>query len=147
MARCHGDPVIDDLRIARNRLERSAKTLAECTVNARRDAERYDVGSYLEDLIDDLENGKLESIDSAWFGRNAAQVLECVDQADEDDEPQYASPEEYTWRQFRSLATAMRNHAVALRILRDAEKRALPSPVNAKGHPSGRQENTTEATK
>lgn len=131
--RCHGDPVVDALRIERAHIERTLEALSKCTAAAREEEERYDVGSYLEGVIDDLEDGGLDNLDERWFERKASQVLECVVDAeeDEDEEDFGVCPEPETWRTFRALSKALAAHAATLKALRHAEKRALPCSENA----------------
>jgi hypothetical protein len=132
LAHCHGDPIIDDLRIARARLDRSLKTLRECTAKARQDEERYDIGHYLDDVVDELQDGAMDYVHPGWFSRRAALVLECVEDAENEEDENDAVPEPPTWSDFRALSKALGEHSNALRSLGQAEKAAAPSPVNAK---------------
>lgn len=129
--KCHGDAIIDNLRIARGRLVRSLKTLTKCTKTAIEDEPRYDYGRYLDGVVDDLADGALESMDWTWFMRRAETVMECVVEAEAEPDEDCPSPEKDTWPDFRALSAALREHGQALKQLQAAEKMAAPSPVNA----------------
>jgi hypothetical protein len=127
----HGDAIIDDLRIARGRLERSLKTLRKCVVTARENEQRYDIGNYLDGVVDDLEDGGIDFMYWGWFSRRAESVMECVVEAESLDDDEWPAPEEETWKDFRALSAALREHGEAIKQLAAAEKMAAPSPVNA----------------
>lgn len=131
LAHCHGDVVIDELRIARARLERSYRTLRACAVTARENEERYDIGSYLDGVVDDLEYGGLDSMDHRWFRMRSSHVLETVLAAEEEEDEYEQVPEAPTWKDFRMLAVALGKHSEALRNLQYAERLAANSSGNA----------------
>lgn len=134
MGHCHGDTIIADLRIARGRLERSLKTLKECIATARRNEKRYDIGSYIEDLLDELEDGGIDFMYWGWFSRRAQNLMDCVLDAegeDGEDEDLWPIPEEPTWKDFRAFSAALREHGEALKQLQSAESLAAPRPVNS----------------
>ena len=132
LAHCHGDVVIDELRIARARLERSYRTLRACAVTARENEERYDIGSYLDGVVDDLEYGGLDSMDHRWFRMRSSHVLETVLAAEEQEDEYDQVPEAPTWKDFRMLAVALGKHSEALRNLQYAERLAANSSGNDK---------------
>lgn len=127
----HGASVIDNLRIARGRLERSLKTLRKCTQTAVENEPRYDYGRYLDGVVDDLADGGIDNMYWGWFSRRAEHVMECVVDAEAEPEENLPSPEKETWADFRALSAALREHGEALKQLQAAEKMAAPSPVNA----------------
>ena len=128
--RCHGDAIIDSLRIARVRLDRTLKALRACAKKGRQNEERYDLGRYLDGVIDYLEDGALESMDPRWFTRSAGQVMECVIEAEAAADKNDATPEPETWKDFRELSVTLKAHGSALSLLKEAESAAKPSPVN-----------------
>ena len=134
MAYCHGDAMIDNLRIARARLERSLKTLRKCTATGRENEERHDIGRYLEGVVDDLEDGGTNRMEWGWFLRRAGTVMDTVLDAEGMDDDEWPAPEEETWKDFRALSAALREHGEAIKQLHAAESLAAPSPVNVKEH-------------
>ena len=140
MAYCHGDAMIDNLRIARARLERSLKTLRKCTATGRENEERHDIGRYLEGVVDDLEDGGTNRMEWGWFLRRAGTVMDTVLDAEGMDDDEWPAPEEETWKDFRALSAALREHGEAIKQLHAAESLAAPSPVNVKSPPTGEKE-------
>jgi len=130
--RCHGDAIIDDLRVVRARLERTLKELRACTTKCRRFEKRYDIGTYLEDVLSDIEDWASDSMDQQWFRRRSRSVIACVSEAESDyEEDDYPVPEKATWNEFRDLSQALMEHGLALRRLQESEFAAISSPVNA----------------
>lgn len=118
--------MVDQLRVSRAMVDRTLERLRECTAEAREDEERYDVGPCLEGLIDDLEDGGCESLDEVGFERKARLVIDCVIEAVDCDDDDEEVPESPTWGTFRALSKAMKQHAAALKRLREAELQAMP---------------------
>ncbi len=137
--------MIDDLRIARSRLERSLKTLRKCTVTARENEERHDIGRYLEGVVDELEDGALDGMSWGWFLRRAETVMETVLDAEGMDDDEWPAPEEETWKDFRAMSAALREHGEAIKQLHGAESMAAPRPVNVCGVAVGRERPSAEA--
>ena len=107
------------------------KTLRKCTETARANEERYEIGAYLDGVVDDLEDGGMDGMEWGWFLRRAESVISCVVDAEaNEDDDDYPAPERETWKDFRLLSAALREHGEALKQLHAAEKMAAPSPVN-----------------
>lgn len=119
---CPGSRAIGALRRARGAFDRSLGALRASAATATECARIYDVGYYLEDLIEDVEDG-WPGMAAEWYNRAAENVFEVLDEAKEENEDE-AVPEEGAWPEIEELATTLANHARACRRLEAVEHAA-----------------------
>ena len=80
------------------------------------------------------------------FLRRAETVMETVLDAEGMDDDEWPAPEEETWKDFRAMSAALREHGEAIKQLHGAESMAAPRPVNVSrvGPPTETATNKTD---
>jgi len=127
--RCHGDPAMDELRIARVKLDRSGKDISKAVDAALMLCKRHFVGYFLQDLIEELDAHGADSFEPWQLFSKSRSVHDLVADAKRkasSEEP----PPAATWETFSQLSVALQEHGMGLKQLRKAESWAKHSLDN-----------------
>jgi hypothetical protein len=123
--RCHGDSLTDRLRVARMRLARTAADVENVAASVRVLAEAgVEIGYVAETMVEHIEDGALEEMDSRRLKSRAYNLRADIDEADDYDN----IPERDAHEALKKLAKALDEHALAIDELRKAEKFRLKHP-------------------
>jgi hypothetical protein len=128
---CKGDAWMGELRVARGKVERSIVTLRIVLENLERDAEDGELPYAAEQVVDDLMEGILETLEPRSFTRRAEKLEREISEAEREDDDEWYPPTEVQQR-MRGLADGLRAHAELVRALGKLEER-LKEYVNPKG--------------
>ncbi len=119
---CKGDAWMSELRVVRGQVERSVVALRIVLERLERDAEDGDLFHAAEQVVDDLMEGILETVEPSSFIRRAARLEKEISEAELEDDDEWYPPKEVQQR-MRVLADGLRAHAELLKRLGELEKR------------------------
>lgn len=119
---CKGAAWMGELRVVRSALERSEGQVRGLLERMELDAENGDLPYAAEQVVDDLLEGILATVEPRSFTRRAEKLEREISEAEVEEDEGYA-PEGPVLDRIRALAGALRAHAALLEKLGTYETR------------------------
>lgn len=118
---CHGDPAMYELRVARTCYDKTLAALTQAKAQVEKHRDRVGDG-IIEFVLEQLDYGYLDRMDSRWFNSTASEIRSIVADAKEPHLSSCYLPNPITWPDLEHLASAMTHHARSITQLIQAEK-------------------------